>query len=139
MADRLYIDKSKEEKIRDIKQKGYFNYDNQKDAFMLALSLGADLYIKGKKLDSKEGLFNDRDLQEMDKAILYSLVEPELDDIQEITNKEKVYEIAEVMADKGFDILLDKMEESSSEFFILKSIDEANRLHEEAVNKNLFL
>ena len=136
--DRIYVDKSRKDEIRGIKDAGYLNFDNQKDVFMYALSMGVDCYNGGELQNGKEGFFNDRDLNEADKAMIYSLISPELGALEDITDRELVLKKAEGMADKGFSIILDEMKDKSPEVYMLVMLNKANELFKEAKAKNLF-
>lgn len=135
--DRIYIDKNRQKEIRGIKDSGYLNFDNQKDVFMFALSMGVDCYNNGELENGKEGFFNDRDLNEADKAIIYSLVCPELEKLEDITNRALVLKKAEGMADKGFSIIFDELRDKSPEVYMLIMLNKANELFKEAKEKGL--
>lgn len=136
--DRINIDKSRQSEIRKIKDNGYLAFDNQKDVFMYALATGMDSYNGGVLEKNKDALFNDRDLNESDKAIIYALIEPELDKLEDITDRELVLKMAEGMADKGFTIILDEMEEMGPEVYRLKMLNRLNELYSEAEKKEYF-
>lgn len=136
--DRIYIDKSRQESIRGIKSKGYLEFDNQKDVFMYAMAMGMDCYSGGELTGSKDGFFNDRDLNEADKALLYALIQPELDKIEDITDRDLVFRKAEGMADKGFTVILDEMKDANTEVFMLKMLNRANELYMDALEDGLF-
>ena len=136
--DRIYVDKSRKDEIRGIKDAGYLSFDNQKDVFMYALAMGVDCYNGGELQNGKEGFFNDRDLNEADKAMIYSLISPELGALEDITDRELVLKKAEGMADKGFSIILDEMKDKSPEVYMLVMLNKANELFKEAKAKNLF-
>ena len=136
--DRIYIDKARQKEIRGIKDSGYLNFDNQKDVFMFALSMGVDCY-NGDVLESaKDGFFNDRDLNEADKAMIYALIAPELAKLEDITNKDQVFKMAEGMANKGFSLILDEMKDKSPEVYMLLMLNKANELFGEAKERDLF-
>ena len=137
--DRIYIDKSRQKEIRGIKDAGYLNFDNQKDVFMFALAMGVDCYNGGELENSKDGFFNDRDLNEADKSMMYALIEPELNKLEDITDRTTVLKKAEGMADKGFLNILDEMKDKSPEVFVLTMLKKANELYQEAVDKGLLL
>ena len=125
--DRVFIDKSRSKEIRSIKDNGYLEFDNQKDVFLLALALGIDGYNRKNLEAGKDGFFNDRDLNKSDFALIYSIVKPELDRIEDIVDSNKVLTIAEGIADKGFSILLREMGDKGQEAFLLlmqKKLDE---------------
>lgn len=138
MEDRMYIDKSRQKEIREIKDRGYLKFDNQKDVFMFAMAMGIDCYAGGELECAKDGLFNDRDLNEADKAMMYALIAPELDALESITDRSLVFRKAEGMADKGFTIILDEMKDKSPEVYMLLMLNKANEMFEEA-NKKGFL
>lgn len=135
--DRIYIDKSRQKEIRGIKDAGYLNFDNQKDVFMFALAMGVDCYNGGELENGKDGFFNDRDLNEADKAMIYSLITPELPTLEYITNRELVLKKAEGMANKGFSIILDEMKDKSPEVYMLLMLKKANELFDEVKEKGL--
>ena len=137
--DRIYIDKAKQEDIRGIKSKGYLEFDNQKDVFMYAMAMGINIYSGGELTGTKDGFFNDRDLNEADKALMYALIEPELDKIEDITNRELVFSKAEGMADKGFSIILEEMKDTNVEVFMLQMLNKTNELYEQALKNGLLM
>ena len=105
---------------------------------MFALSMGADCY-NGDVLESaKDGFFNDRDLNEADKAMIYALIAPELAKLEDITNKDQVFKMAEGLANKGFSIILDEMKDKSPEVYMLLMLNKANELFWEAKERDLF-
>lgn len=136
--DRIYIDKARQESIRGIKGNGYLEFDNQKDVFMYAMTMGMDCYSGGELTGTKDGFFNDRDLNEADKALMYALIRPELDNLEDITDRDLVFRKAEGMADKGFSIILDEMKDTNVEVFMLQMLNKTNELYEAAKKDNLF-
>lgn len=133
--DRIYIDKARQKEIRGIKDSGYLAFDNQKDVFMFALSMGMDCYNDSVLESAKDGFFNDRDLNEADKAMIYALLAPELKQLEDITDRALVLKKAEGMADKGFSIILNDMADKSAEVYSLLMLNKANALYEEAKKK----
>ncbi len=136
--DRIYIDKSRQEGIRSIKGLGYLEFDNQKDVFMYAMAMGMDCYSGGELTGTKDGFFNDRDLNEADKALMYALIQPELDKIEDITDRDLVFRKAEGMADKGFSIILEEMKDRTVEVYMLQMLNKTNELYENAKTNGLF-
>lgn len=136
--DRIFIDKTRQKEIRGIKDAGFLVFDNQKDVFMFALAMGMDLYNGGELETSREGFFNDRDLNEADKAIIYATIAPELDQLEDLTQRTLVLKKAEGMADKGFTVILNEMTDKSPEVYSLLMLNKANELFEEAKNKGYF-
>lgn len=130
--DRIYIDKTRQKEIRGIKDAGYLVFDNQKDVFMFALAMGIDCYNGGILENAKDGFFNDRDLNEADKAMIYALLAPELEQLEDITKRSLVLKKAEGMADKGFTVILSEMADKSAEVYSLLMLNKANALYEEA-------
>lgn len=137
--DRISVDKTRVEDIRALtKNKDYLPFDTNKDAFLYALSQGIDIYPGGILEGGKEGLFLDKDLNAADLAFLYAVVGTELEDIEDITDKDKVYSIAEAIADKGYSIMFEESEKYSGETLILKMADRANSLYKEEQEAGLF-
>ena len=124
--DRFNIDADKSDFIRSInKNNSFLEFDNQKDLFIYAAVLGNEYSseINGKK----EALFLDKDLNSQDVALIYSLAYPELDSIEDISDKEKIYSIVENMADAGFSFIKQRIEEESFGnvgFKLLEQIDD---------------
>ena len=133
--DRIYIDKTRQKEIRGIKDAGYLAFDNQKDVFMFAFAMGMDCYNGGVIENAKDGFFNDRDLNEADKAMIYALLAPELEQLEDITERSLVLKKAEGMADKGFTVILSEMADKSAEVYSLLMLNKANALYEEAKAK----
>lgn len=136
--DRIYIDKARQDRIRGIKGAGYLEFDNQKDVFMFALAMGMDCYSGGELTGSKDGFFNDRDLNEADKALLFALIQPELEKIEDLTDRDLVFRKAEGMADKGFSVILEEMEGKNVEVFMLQMLNKTNEMFEMAKQKGWF-
>ena len=112
--DRLYVDKNKAEFIRSInKNNEYLKFDNQKELFIYAMTLGT--HCPTKFTGTKEGLFLEKDMNYEDRALIYSVVLPELDNIEELTDREKVYDIAQNMANTGFSFIQKQIENNSFE------------------------
>lgn len=135
IQDRIYIDKNRQGEIRNIKNTGFLNFDNQKDVFLFAMAMGLNIYSGGMLNCSKDGLFNTRDFSEADKAFIISLIFPELDKIEDIVDYDLILKKAEGMADKGFYMLLDEIKNKSKEVFLLDILNKTNELFEEAKEK----
>lgn len=134
--DRLYIEARKGDFIRGInKQNQYLKFDNQKDLFLYAMVLGHE--IPSEFSGSRDGLFNSRDLSYEDEALIYSLVFPVLEDIEELTNKEKVYTYAQNMANTGFSIIEQKIDEISFDNLTMKLLKELDDKYEELKELNM--
>ncbi len=117
--DRLYVDKNKIEFVRGInKSNKYLKFDNQKDLFMYAMTLGVDCPTSFTGI--KEALFLEKDMNYEDMALIYSIVLPELDKIEELTDKEKVYTIAQNMANTGFSFIKEEVDNNSFESLTVK-------------------
>ena len=131
--DRLYADFNKKEFVRDLNKKGdYLKFDNMKDLFIYAMALGAEcpMALDGKK----EGIFLDKDLNSEDKALIYALTAPELENIEKIADKETVYDIAQNMANMGFAMIEQTIESSSIENINKKLLVSLDEKYEELVN-----
>lgn len=99
--DRFHVDKNKIEFVRGINRNNeYLKFDNQKDLFIYAMTLGLDCPTNF--IGAKEALLHEKDMNYEDMALIYSVVLPELDKIKELTDKEKVCEIVQNMDNTGF-------------------------------------
>lgn len=135
--DRLYIDTTKSEFVRGInKNNQYLKFDNQKDLFMYAMTLGANIpsSFEGKK----DALFLEKDMNYEDVALIYSMVYPELEKLEQITDKEKVYTIAQNMANTGFVIMERKIEENSFDNLTMKLLIELDEKFKELQENGMF-
>lgn len=117
--DRFYVDKNKIEFIRGInKNNEYLKFDNQKELFIYAMALGANCPTNF--TGNREALFHEKDMNYEDKAIIYSVVLSELDKIEELTDKERVYNIVQNMANTGFSFIKEELENNSFENLTMK-------------------
>lgn len=123
--DRIYIDVRVRDIIEKMKKLNYLDFDNNKDIFLYAMALGSDMptQIAGKK----DGFFLNKDLNVENEAMIYSAVISELDNIEEITNKAMVYDVVQKMANTGFKIIEESLNNGSIENIekrLLASLDE---------------
>lgn len=107
--NRLSLEKSKADFVRQLDvDADYIKFDTRKELFMYAVAKGAQF---PKELEeAKDALFNDRDLNDDDKAMMYSLVYSELDDLDVLKNKEKVYHHIQQMANSGIELIQDEID-----------------------------
>lgn len=121
--DRFYIDGEKSDFIRSInKNNSFLKFDNQKDLFMYAAALGSEYptEITGKR----DGFFLDKDVNYEDMALIYSMAYSKLNSIEDISDKDKVYSIVQNMANTGFALIKQKIEEESFDNELLKLLME---------------
>ncbi len=134
--DRLYVDKEKIEFIRGInKTHDYLKFENQKDLFMYAMALGIN--CPSNFTSKKEGLFLEKDMNYEDMAILYSVALNEVQQIEELTDKEKVYTIVQNMANTGFSFIEKHIENNSFENLTMKLLLELDEKYEKMKQNGL--
>lgn len=134
--DRLYVDKNKAEFIRSInKSNEYLKFDNQKELFIYAMTLGA--HCPTKLTGTKEALFLEKDMNYEDIALIYSVVLTELGNIDELTDKEKVYNIAQNMANTGFSFIQNQIENNSFENLTMKLLVNLDEKFEKIIQEGL--
>jgi hypothetical protein len=128
--DRLYIEKDKSNFIRKLIEKGnrYLLFNENKESFLYAMVLGMNnpTELKG----AKDGLVRESYLKIEDMALLYSIVLEELNDLDELTEKNKVYGIAEKMANTGYKIMNNKIDLISYDNLTMKLFSELDELYE---------
>lgn len=106
--DRLSVEKSKAEFARNLNEEtDYIKFDNRKELFMYAVTRGSAF---PKPLEeAKDALFNDRDLNVDDKALIYSLAFSETNDVDMLTKKGDVYKIIQEMANSGLEFIQEEI------------------------------
>lgn len=110
--NRLSLEKSKADFVRQLDEDAdYIKFDNKKELFMYAATRGSQF---PKKLEeAKDALFNDRDLNDDDKAIIYSLVYGEKGDLNMFSDKAEVYNMIQQMANSGIEVIQDEVDNFS--------------------------
>lgn len=104
--DRLYIpDRDPYEKISN---SDYLKDKKNRVYYMMALTLG---WVNGEriKLDSREGYVRTSYLKDTDKALIKAIAVAEEEDLNILTEKEKVYSIADEYAASGVILLKDEV------------------------------
>ena len=107
--DRIFIDKNDIEMYKKLDQDDFLAKLENKDKFMMALSIGFKNKVK-RPLASKEGYallkyFKIKDIALMQSIALFEKNDPEL-----LKDEETVYKISEEYAHAGIKILIDKIE-----------------------------
>lgn len=105
--DRLEIAKGQREYLYDKIE--IFKGKSRKEQFLFAMAYGFKNNEK-KVLKTKEGFFLIKDLRQEDEALINALAVYDTDSLEILTNKEKVYEIAEQYANAGILMLSDKID-----------------------------
>lgn len=130
VQDRFYVAKNNAKFIRSLNEKDnrYLKFSTNKETFFYAMTLGMNnpTEIAG----NREGLFLDTYLNIKDEALLYSVVSEELDSLNELTEKNKVYEIAEKMANSGYKIIEDNINSVNHDNLTMKLFTELDELYE---------
>jgi len=114
--DRIYIDKNDKAIYERIEKANIFNDKGNKDLFIYAMIIGFEQRLK-EAVSSKLGFvrvdyFNDEDM-----ALINSLAIIESKDIDMISERKTVYQLAEEYAHAGLKILNDKLEKVPYEVF----------------------
>lgn len=130
VQDRFYVAKNNAKFIRSLNERDnrYLKFNTNKETFFYAMTLGINnpTEIAG----NKEGLFLDANLNIQDEALLYSVVSEELDSLDELTDKNKVYGTAEKMANSGYKIIEDNVNSVSYDNLTMKLFTELDELYE---------
>lgn len=130
VQDRFYVVKNNAEFIRSLNEKDnrYLKFNTNKETFFYAMTLGINnpTEIAG----NREGLFLDANLNIQDEALLYSVVSEELDSLDELTDKNKVYGVAEKMANAGYGIIENNINSISYDNLTMKLFTELDELYE---------
>ena len=126
MPDRINIDK-KDRELYD-KLEEIFQGKTRKEQFLFAMAIGFKNNVS-RPLGTKEGFFLVKDLRPEDEALLDALAifeeGPEI-----LSNKEKIFRIAEEYAHAGIRILADEITSSSFGSFVKKFEKELFELFE---------
>lgn len=127
----LSVDKEIIEKTREIlKSEHYLNFESTGDIFLYAMALGKN---KRMPLKSKEAFFRMEYLKKTPgaEALIYAMVVPYLEEgVEEIDNDNKVYEIAEELANTGFRYMINEYDNFNEENSIKKMILQLNEMYE---------
>ncbi|HZJ76888.1 MAG TPA: hypothetical protein VFC70_04180 [Oscillospiraceae bacterium] len=130
VQDRFYVAKNNAKFIRSLNERDnrYLKFNTNKETFFYAMTLGINnpTEIAG----NKEGLFLDANLNIQDEALLYSVVSEDLDSLDELTDKNKVYGVAERMANSGYKIIEDNINSVSYDNLTMKLFTELDELYE---------
>lgn len=110
-VDRLYIDEKGDKKIYDMLKNNetFFKNDNSnKELFLFAMAFG---YKYGKRLpfSKRLGYFLEKDLKYEDRVLLNSLAILETQSLDILTDKEKIFIVAEEYAHGGLKLLSEEI------------------------------
>ncbi|MEA5078555.1 MAG: hypothetical protein VB013_08295 [Anaerolineaceae bacterium] len=129
--DRFYIEDNLREKInQQIKNYNFLNMgeSKNKEIFLYAVALGVDapIQMSGKK----EGLLLDKDLDFFDESLLYAVALQKFNNINDIAEKNIVYDYVENCANRGFRIIFNTIDNSSLENIDKQLLIELNEKYE---------
>lgn len=132
--DRFYIeDKVRELLNQKIKKDNFLNMNSakNKEIFLFAVSLGIDApnSLEG----SKDGLLLDKDLDVFDESMVYSVTIPNFENMNDIANKNAVYDYIEKCANQGFRVISSIIDNSSIETIDKQLLIELNEKFEDVV------
>ena len=110
--DRLYIDENGDKKFYDMLKSDepfFKNYTGNKELFLFAMALGfknqARVPFSGKRL----GYFLEKDLKYEDYVLLNAIAINETESLDVLTDKEKIFKIAEEYAHGGVRLLQEEI------------------------------
>ncbi|WP_252237319.1 hypothetical protein [Clostridium sp. ZBS17] len=130
VPDRIHTTRKVKELTTLIDDNKYFDLDSvhisRSELFLFAMALGADTIPT--KLDSINpgGLVLDKSIDSKTKAAMYAIFIDKVgeENLDIITEKAKVYSLAQEYANSGFEILEDYMKNRKSEDLIWHLLDE---------------
>lgn len=132
----LNISKDAKEIIDKIDKERFLGLNNPEtsrtDLFLFAMALGLETDTKI-PLSNKEGLTRTSYLIK-DEALLYSVFIDKMGDknnLEECTEKNKVFELAEEYANTGFDLIKNMMDTKSEQINMLEMIEELDNKYNE--------
>lgn len=136
----LNISKDAKEIIDKIDKERFLGLNNPEtsrtDLFLFAMALGLETDTKI-PLSNKEGLTRTSYLIK-DEALLYSVFIDKMVDknnLEECTEKNKVFELAEEYANTGFDLIKNMMDTKSEQINMLEMIEELDNKYNEILVK----
>jgi len=126
MPDRVYIDKEDRSLYEKIENENMFKEKTRKEQFLFAMAIGFESKFK-RPFNTREGFFLIKDLRPEDEALINAVALHENNSVEVLSDKEKVFKIAEEYAHAGIKLLADRIESMQSGSFY-KQFDK--ELHE---------
>jgi len=131
---RFDIDEEDKELYDKLKKEDIFKDKNRRDQFLFAMSIGFKnrfrIPIK-KKL--KGGFFRTEDLRQEDRTLVNSVALSVINSIEDLSNREEVYKIAEEYAHGGIKLLIGKIESTQFGTFWKIFEKELHDIYEETI------
>ena len=112
--DRANVDKNDRQlydKIVEGKD-GFFKGLGRKEQFLSAMAFGFSNNVR-QSLSKKDGFFNTREINSKDMALINAVFLYENDNLEDLTDGEKVLRVAEEYAHAGIRILSDQIDSTS--------------------------
>lgn len=109
IPDRLHIDVNDRKLYEKIEEQEMFRGRTRKEQFLFAMALGVRNEV-AVPFKTKEGFFLTKDLRPEDEALINAVILWSKDSVDILSDKEKVYKIAEEYAHAGIRLLVDKIE-----------------------------
>lgn len=115
MFERFRISKKKRAVLETLKTTQYLGKVNSmdvknKDIFLYAMALGKDL---PSDLEGADQWFEKSDMDESEKAIVYSVAYDILNDVDKLLDFETLRNVVDRMSNSGLDVLAEKMDSVS--------------------------
>jgi hypothetical protein len=115
IPDRLSIDKADRELYNKIKQEVFLETP-RKDQFLFAMAFGFRHKIR-RELGTKEGFFLAKDVGPQDEAMIDAIAVAETGSVAVLSNRARVYQIAEEYAHAGIRLLHDQATSGPGSFY----------------------
>lgn len=133
MFERFKISKKKRAVLETLKTTQYLGKINSmdvknKDIFLYTLALGKDI---PSDLEGADQWFEKSDMDEAEKAIVYSVAYDVLNDVDKLLDFETLRNVVDRMSNSGLDVLAEKMDSESLDNAEKKMIMELNEVYEE--------
>jgi hypothetical protein len=108
IPDRLNIDKKTDRELYDKIKEEVFLEMPRKDQFLFAMAFGF-MYGTKRELGTKDGFFLAKDMGPRDEALINALAVAETGSVAVLSNRARVYQIAEEYAHAGIRLLHDEV------------------------------
>jgi len=109
IPDRLYIDEDARRMYERLEEEVIFKGKTRKEQFLFAMAFGFKNILKV-SLKRNEGLFLTKDLKHEDEALINALAIYDSKSVEVLSDKGKVFRIAEEYANGGIRLLIDKID-----------------------------
>jgi len=135
IPDRLYIDRDDRKLYEKIEKEDVFKGRTRKEEFLFAMAIGFKNKVK-RSLKMKEGFFLTKDLKPEDETLINVIAIWGSNSVEVLlSNKEKVFEIAEEYAHGGIRLLHDSIESTQYGSFSKQFEKTLHEIYEELMSE----